>query len=190
VDGEEGMEVYEISFLRKLGFEFEDETRAVSSAPFYFFLTTDSLMDELTRIFGKGFEKYRDQLRESAYASCTMFYFTVGLRHGAITKKEFSEASQVALSVWKRMPQQVIALTLLYEGNYYLKKEILDVYRTAGYERIVNLYLTSKKMENQVKKSGSKGTRLSKGIREERQTITSLYKEFKRLSESAKGSTS
>jgi hypothetical protein len=183
------MEVYEISFLRKLGFEFKDEIRAVSSAPFYFFLTTDSLMDELTRIFGKGFEKYRDQLRESAYTSCTMFYFTIGLRHGAITKEEFSEAGQIAMSVWKRMPQQVIALTLLYEGNYYLKKEILDVYRTAGYGRIVNLYLTSKKMENQVKKSGSKHTGLSKGLREERQTITSLYQTFKQLSGSPQDST-
>jgi hypothetical protein len=177
------MEIYEISFLRKLGFDFKDEMRAVSSAPFYFFLTTDSLMDELTRIFGKDFEKYRNQLRESAYTSCTMFYFTMGLKHGAITKREFSDAIQVAISMWRRMPQQVIALTLLYEGNYYLKKEVLDMYRTAGYDRIVNLYLTSKKMENPTKRLGSKGASLSKGLGEERQTITSLYEAFKRLSE-------
>jgi hypothetical protein len=71
-----------------------------------------------------------------------MMHYTVEVSRKGLISQEF--ASQVFQVAEKRLreisPPEVIALTLLYEGPYYLHPEIFEIYRSAGYSELVSLY--------------------------------------------------
>lgn len=132
----------EIYFLRKIGLSISDEKEIVTTDSIDKFPNIINYMDEMSRISNTDMSGYIILLKNTVYTSCMMHYTVNVFRKKLISKEIFDEVMKKAAIVLRKANSDLlIAMTLLYEGPYYLHPEIFPVYQEAGYSKIVDLYV-------------------------------------------------
>jgi len=133
----------EIYFLKSVGIAIEDEKEAITTDSIDKFPSIATLLEELKSLVKReDWATAYPMLKHSIYVSCMMHYTIEVYRKGLIPQKTYDNVMRRAEDMMRSIgSDKVIALTLLYEGPYYLHPEIYPVYERAGYSRIIKCYL-------------------------------------------------
>lgn len=136
------MKKEEIYFLKRVGLAIKDEKEAVTTDSIDKYPDISTLLEELNRIVeGEDWTKRHPLLKKSVYISCMMHYTIEVYRKNLISQEIVDKVTRKAEYMLGLIASdEIIALTLLYEGPHYLHAEIYPVYEQAGYSRIIKHY--------------------------------------------------
>jgi len=174
------MKKEEIYFLKTVGIVIQDEKEAITTDSIDKFPNIYTFIEELNRLTeGKDWSTVYPLLKCSIYTSCMMHYTIEVYRKGLISHEIYDNAMHKAETMLRSIgSNKIIALTLLYEGPYYLHPEIYPVYRRAGYSKIVKCYIdVFKPLIKKIEKEKDFTTIYGN----EKQAYMDLYKNFIKL---------
>ena len=136
------MKKEEIYFLRKIGISITDEKEVITTDSIDKYPDIPTFLEEMNRIAsGEDWMKVYPTMKKSVYTSCMMHYTIEVFRKGLISYEIVNEVFQRAKYVLKSIgSKRIIALTLLYEGPYYLHPESYPVYEEAGYSKTIKCF--------------------------------------------------
>lgn len=135
------MKKEEIIFLRAMGLDIIDEQETVTTDSIDRFPNISTFFEEMKRIIGDDMPFAYTSLKESIYISCMIHYTVEVCRKKLISREIYERVLHKAKNLARSIGSDVVvALTLLYEGAYYLHPETLLVFREAGYSRTVESY--------------------------------------------------
>ena len=135
------MKKEEIYFLKKFGLTIQDEKEAITTDSIDKFPDISTYLEIMERITGEDLSSLYEPLKRSIYISCMMHYTVECYRKDLITQEIYNNALIKAENMFRSIgDEKIIALTLLYEGLYYLHPEILHTLEKAGYSKVVRAY--------------------------------------------------
>jgi len=162
--------------LRKCGFLVRDEKEAVTTDSVDKFPDISTCLSIMKKVTGEDLPSLYDSLKRSIYTSCMIHYTVECTRKKMITKEVHNTVMSKAEKVFKSLgDEKVIALTLLYEGPYYLHSETLYVLEKAGYSKVVKAY---REIFNQLMQKTEKEKDFDTIYGNEREAYMELYQNF------------
>lgn len=136
------MKKEEIYFIRRVGINLLDEEEIVTTDSVDNFPDISTFLEVMNNVAEEDWDIIRPQLKRAIYTSCMMHYTIEVFRKKLISQKVYENVMHKAEKILKSIKSdKVIALTLLYEGPYYLHPELYAVYEKAGYSKTVKAYM-------------------------------------------------